>query len=151
MSYLTDANPLLRYVDVSSVQNTVAASSLNSLMVRGEQVFLVPQTVYEFWSVATRPQEARGGLGFDRLTTQAAINDILKIFPLRRDPPDIYDIWYNLVLKYDVKGVNVHDARLVAAMIGLNITHLLTFNTKDFARYTEITVVHPQDIQAFVG
>jgi predicted nucleic acid-binding protein len=48
-----------------------------------------------------------------------------------------------LVVAYGVKGVNVHDARLVAAMLVHGLTHILTFNISDFARYSEITAVHP--------
>jgi hypothetical protein len=33
--------------------------------------------------------------------------------------------------------------RLVAAMLVHGITHILTFNTKDFARYSEIIAVNP--------
>lgn len=41
-------------------------------------------------------------------------------------------------------GVNVYDARLVAVMRVHELTHILTFNTKDFTRYAnEITPVHP--------
>lgn len=43
-------------------------------------------------------------------------------------------------------GVNVHDARLVAAMLVHGLTHILTFNISDFARYSEITAVHPTTI-----
>jgi hypothetical protein len=40
----------------------------------------------------------------------------------------------------------VHDARLVAAMHVHGVTHLLTLNVRDFARYPGITVVHPQTL-----
>ena len=52
---------------------------------------------------------------------------------------------------YGVIGVNVHDARLVAAMLVHGLTHILTFNTTDFARYTEITAVHPTAVIAQEG
>jgi len=45
-----------------------------------------------------------------------------------------------------VLGKNVHDARLVAAMLEHNITHLLTLNVKDFKRFDEITVVDPAEV-----
>ena len=45
-----------------------------------------------------------------------------------------------------VMGVQVHDARLVATMIAHRITHLLTLNDQDFARYPEITAVHPRQL-----
>lgn len=43
-------------------------------------------------------------------------------------------------------GVNVHDARLVAAMLSHKLTHILTFNAKDFRRYSEIEVVTPMEL-----
>ena len=43
-------------------------------------------------------------------------------------------------------GKQAHDARLVAAMIAHRLTHLLTFNTDDFKRFSEITVVAPRSI-----
>ena len=51
-----------------------------------------------------------------------------------------------LVKKYNVKGVNFHDTRIVAAMLVHGITHILTFNVEDFKRFIEIAVVHPNDI-----
>jgi predicted nucleic acid-binding protein len=44
---------------------------------------------------------------------------------------------------HGVSGKTTHDARLVAAMIANRITHILTFNADDFARYAGIKVVHP--------
>ena len=47
-----------------------------------------------------------------------------------------------------VIGKNAHDARLVAAMRVHGVTHLLTFNDQDFARYTGITVLTPAAVFA---
>jgi len=44
-----------------------------------------------------------------------------------------------------VEGVQVHDARLVAAMMAHEIPQILTFNYKDFKRYREISVILPQE------
>ena len=43
-------------------------------------------------------------------------------------------------------GVQVHDARLVAAMLVYGILRLLTLNDRDFGRYTAISAVHPRDV-----
>ncbi|MGL5806012.1 MAG: hypothetical protein ACRC11_11320 [Xenococcaceae cyanobacterium] len=40
--------------------------------------------------------------------------------------PEIYQQWRTLVSNYDVKGVNVHDARLVATCHQCGLTHILT-------------------------
>lgn len=47
---------------------------------------------------------------------------------------------------HSVVGVKVHDARLVAAMHVHGLTHLLTLDDQDFARYPGVTVVHPHDV-----
>jgi hypothetical protein len=39
-----------------------------------------------------------------------------------------------------------HDIRIVAAMLANEITHLLTFNPKDFSGIASITVIQPQDL-----
>ena len=38
------------------------------------------------------------------------------------------------------------DARLAAVMLSHGVTHLLTFNTGDFASFTNISLVHPSDL-----
>jgi hypothetical protein len=48
--------------------------------------------------------------------------------------------------KCQVTGRNAHDARLVAAMTVHVVTHLLTVNTADFARYLGVTALEPAAI-----
>ncbi len=45
----------------------------------------------------------------------------------------------------DVRGVKVHDAKLVAAMSVHRVPKILPFNTDDFARYA-IEAVHPSSL-----
>ena len=54
--------------------------------------------------------------------------------------------WEGIVLRHRVIGKQAHDAHLVAAMVAHGVTHLLTFNDRDFKRFNEITVVNPQNI-----
>lgn len=68
------------------------------------------------------------------------------MFPLLLDTSAIYTEWKRLVSTYEVKGVNVHNARLVAVMLVHTLTHILTFNIEYFRRYVEITPVNPGDI-----
>jgi predicted nucleic acid-binding protein len=70
------------------------------------------------------------------------------LLPLKLDVPDIHQQWRTLVEEYAVKGVNVHDARLVAVCILHGLTHILTFNDRDFRRYNEINVVHPDAVNS---
>jgi hypothetical protein len=66
------------------------------------------------------------------------------MFDVMRDERRVFDFWEQLVADHDVKGKQVHDTRLVAAMLRHSISHLLTFNAADFARYPEISAVEPQ-------
>ena len=54
--------------------------------------------------------------------------------------------WRRLVVAYQVRGVKVHDARLVAVLRTYRIRHLLTLNEEDFERYAEVVVVRPESI-----
>lgn len=67
-------------------------------------------------------------------------------FPVLPDNPAVYEKWKALVMTHKVVGVNVHDARLVAAMMVHGVTHILTANVRDFARYPAITVLAPEQI-----
>jgi predicted nucleic acid-binding protein len=60
----------------------------------------------------------------------------------------VYPEWYRLVSQFNVSGVQVHDARLVAVMRVHQISHILTFNTADFARYSPegMTAVEPRSV-----
>lgn len=62
--------------------------------------------------------------------------------------PAVYAEWRGVVSALQVRGVQVHDARLVAAMVVHNATTILTFNKGDFARYPGITALEPADVLA---
>jgi len=51
--------------------------------------------------------------------------------------------WRRLIVAHSVKGVETHDARLVAIMKAHGVTHLLTMNVDDFKRYSGIVIVSP--------
>jgi len=54
--------------------------------------------------------------------------------------------WRRLVAAHDVRGVQVHDARLAALMEVYGVTSILTFNGGDFARYTKVQAIHPSEL-----
>jgi len=51
--------------------------------------------------------------------------------------------WRRIVVFEKVSGAQVHDARLAAAMRVYGIPNLLTYNEKDFRRFTGITAISP--------
>ncbi len=71
-----------------------------------------------------------------------------KIVNFQLDTSAIFTQWEKLVVKYQVLGKQAHDTRLVAAMLVHGMTHLLTFNTSDFRRFSEITAIDPRSISS---
>jgi predicted nucleic acid-binding protein len=122
-----------------------ATTAISILLKRGEELYITPQNLIEFWNVCTRPKN-KNGLGYSITETREEVAKLKTMFPLLLDTSAIYPEWERLVSTYQVKGVNVHDARLVAAMLIHGLTHILTFNIDDFRRYVEITSVNPGDI-----
>lgn len=145
MSYLIDTNILLRSAEPTHPMYGDATNAIQILMNREKTLYIATQNLIEFWNVYTRPRE-RNGLGYEADDAEKEINQITSFFCLLPESPNIYTQWQKLVINYRVKGVNVHDARLVAFMLVHDLTHILTFNVDDFQRYREITVINPQNM-----
>lgn len=145
MAYLIDTNIILRLAQLEHPMRDDALTALTLLTAKGEEYYLTSQNLIEYWRTCTRPVE-RNGMGMTVSDSDAALADIEDIFTVLPDTPAIYVEWRRLVVVYGVMGVNVHDARLVATMLVYNLTHILTFNTKDFNRYPEIIAVNPTNI-----
>ena len=145
MSYLVDTNFLLRLAQSTSSLQQYARNAYSTLRAQGEVLTIVPQNIFEFWVVATRPVNVNGiGLSIDLASQSLA--QMKQLFALQPDIPEILTSWEQLVIKYQVRGKQAHDTRLVAAMLVHQIPCLLTFNTADFKRFAEITAIAPQDI-----
>ncbi|MEP7341603.1 MAG: type II toxin-antitoxin system VapC family toxin [Acidobacteriota bacterium] len=145
MLYLADTNILLRMAEPTHSMHADTLSGLATLRARGETMCVFPQNVIEFWNVATRPAQYNG-LGFTHQQAQAEVEKIERLFQLILDVPAIYAEWKRLVLTHAVTGKQVHDARIAAALTTHGITHLLTFNTADFKRFTAIVAVSPAEL-----
>lgn len=145
MKVLLDTNVLYRLAELHHPHHAVAAASLVRLVAAHDQPCLVPQVVYEYWVVATRPRE-RNGLGMSAEDVNRTIDAWDGRFTLLRDERRVYDDWRELVSRYQIKGKPAHDARLVAAMLRHAVTSLVTFNVADFSRYTEIKVYSPEEL-----
>ncbi|MBE9169801.1 PIN domain-containing protein [Pleurocapsales cyanobacterium LEGE 06147] len=145
--YLVDTNLLLRSVQLGHSMHAEAVAAMKVLLQGDDDVYITSQNLIEFWNVCTRPLE-KNGLGMTPVQAGDELTRMESIFSLLPDTVDIYSQWRTLVSDYSVMGINVHDARLVAVMLVYGLTHILTFNTADFRRYAEITVIHPNQVIA---
>jgi predicted nucleic acid-binding protein len=143
--YLVDTNILVRLVKRNDPEFALVRGALRTLLVQSTRLCYTPQTMAEFWNVSTRPAE-RNGYGLTPLEADRRARRIERAFTLLPDGEAVYHEWRRLVVAHTVSGVQVYDARLVAVMQVHDVTHLLTLNDRDFARYTGITVVHPRQV-----
>lgn len=150
MNVLADTNILMRVLNLADPAHAVAQAAVNTLRQQGGVTCIVPQTLYEYWSVSTRPV-AQNGRGKSPAEVADDVQFLRSDFKLLLDEPAIFDEWLTLVTTHKVVGKPSHDARLVAAMLVHGVTHILTFNDKDFRRYSQITVLTPADVVSSSG
>ena len=145
MRFLVDTNVLIRLAQPSHRHHATAKNAFECLRLANHHGFIVPQVLYEFWVVGTRPETENGlGLTIDEVVAELA--EIKVLFRFFRDERTIFEKWEHLVETHRVSGKPAHDARLVAAMVRHGLTHILTFNAQDFARYAGITVLIPDNV-----
>lgn len=147
MRILVDTNVILRLSDKAHAMYSAARSAVDQLDAHGDELVIVPQVLYEYWVVATRPLESNG-LGMAVAAADAGVSEWMAVFRLLLDERGVFPLWRDLIVRNDVKGKNAHDARLVAAMQRHELTRLLSFNKQDFVRYSAIQVVTPTEVLA---
>ena len=144
-SYLVDSNILLRIPRWNDPADALIDDAVSALRKSGAILYFTHQNIAEFWNVATRPV-AGNGFGLSPEEAELEVRSIENAMVLLPDSPLVYATWRDLVAVHSVSGKQVHDARIVAAMIAHDVTHLLTLNSTDFERYPEITAVHPRSV-----
>lgn len=147
MRVLLDANILLRTTDLSAPLRPTAMAAVSAMRTQGDTPVIVPQSLYEFWVVATRPKD-KNGLGLSISECLAEIASFKTYYPLVLDTPSLCPEWEALVVAHACHGKVAHDARYVSAMNTHGLTHLLTFNVPDFSRFPGITVLDPKVLAA---
>jgi predicted nucleic acid-binding protein len=145
MRVLLDSNILLRWLEPDVPDQLVVAAALDRLLASKVALCYTSQNLAEFWNTLTRPTD-RNGYGLtpeDANRRSIAIESRLQLLP---DNIAVHLEWRRLLVECRVSGVQVHDARLVAAMNVHGLKHILTFNTRDFTRLRSIEAVHPMDV-----
>ena len=142
---LLDTNILLRSANHAAPEHTQVSKAIEYLLNEEPDLCYTAQNIVEFWNVSTRPREKNGfGLGLSEADREATL--IETQFTLLPETPRIDEQWRDVLLSYGVFGVQVHDARLFAVMRAHGVQHLLTLNRADFARYSEVVLLHPGEL-----
>jgi predicted nucleic acid-binding protein len=137
-----DGDILLRWLEPDNPDQIIVETAVDRLLLSNIDLCNTSQNLGEFWNVLTRPADRNGyGLSSAKANRRAiAVESRLRLLP---ETLAVHQEWRRLLVDYGVSGVQVQDARLVAAMSVHGVKRILTFNTKDFARYGQIEAVHP--------
>lgn len=142
---LLDRNILIRWVQPNDPDYALVERALEHLAREGTVFCYTSQNLAEFWNACTRPID-RNGYGLTPTETDRRA----KLFESRlRLLPDnllVHQEWRQILVSLGVSGIQVHDARLAAAMRVHAVARILTFNDHDFARYSGVEAIHPRTI-----
>src|SRR5271157_2363196 len=114
-SCLVDTNILLRMSRRSEPQHQLVDTALARLASQGTSLHYTHQNIAELWNAMTRPI-ARNGLGLTVVEAEREVRAIEGGMILLPDSEATYREWRRIVLQHEVRGVQVHDARLAASM-----------------------------------
>jgi predicted nucleic acid-binding protein len=142
---LVDTNILLRLANPDTEGHYICEAAIRRLQDRGVQLYFTLQNAAEFWNVSTRPI-TRNGQGLTPEAANRGLNLFEQEMSLLPDNLQVFVEWRRLVFQHQVRGIQVHDAKLAASMIVHGVRQILTFNTADFARFTEVEAVHPASL-----
>jgi predicted nucleic acid-binding protein len=142
---LIDTNVLLRFVKPDDRDYALAQTAVRRLWEAGDDLCYTSQNLAEFWNACTRPAERNGyGLSIQEVDRRARL--IEGQFSFLEDSHAVHLAWRSLLVVHSVSGVQVYDARLVAAMYVHKVNQILTFNARHFVRYSGIAALDPQTV-----
>ena len=144
---LLDSNILIRWVEPEQPDQVIVAGALDRLKLADIDLCYTSQNLADFWNTLSRPAD-RNGYGLTPAQADRRAHAIESRISLLPDTPDVHIEWRRLLVTHNISGVQVHDARLVASMNVHGVRRILTFNTRDFARFTDIEAIHPANLKS---
>ena len=99
----------------SDPQHQLVDTALARLASQGTILQYTHQNIAELWNAMTRPL-ARNGLGLTIAEAERQVRAIEAGMTSLPDSEAVYREWRRIVVQHGVSGVEVHDARLAAAM-----------------------------------
>jgi len=144
-SCLVDTNILLRITRRSDPQHKLVDTALARLAGQGAPTLHTHQNIAELWNAMTRPIN-RNGLGLAITDAEREVQVVEAGMSLLTDSEAVYREWRRIVVQYNVSGIQVHDARLAAAMYVHSVGNILTLNVADFSRFAGLSAIHPGSI-----
>ena len=129
-----DTCVLLTATDPDRPGHAAALRALNTWPARGVTLFVSGQVLREYLSVATRSPKGNG-LGLSPAEAVGNVRALLTRLHLLEESERCRERLLALIGEHGVSGKQVHDANIVATMLGHGVTRLITFNEEDFRRF----------------
>lgn len=139
---LVDTNVLVYATDADSPWQSTAESALEEWRRQGTELYVTVQVLREYLAVTTRPAAGQitppdyKAIGANLACFRAA-------FRVLEETRLISEKLEELARQFSVKGRQVHDANIVAAMCVHGLRDILTHNSSDFARFSPLITIHP--------
>lgn len=141
-----DTNVLVYATVPEAPRHEEASQAVERLASAGVQSWISRHVVREYLATLTRPQLF--GSPPPIAVVVAAVHTFESQFNVAEDGPLVTLRLLELIQQVAVGGKQVHDANIVATMLTNGITHLLTANAADFARFAGVITVVPLEAAA---
>lgn len=137
-----DANILLYSMNVDSPFHHDARRALQHADQRGIETVISTQILREFYGISSR--SGKDGHQVDTAPILESIQAFRESFRVLDDNSFVsVQLFGSIATTTYVGGRQIHDANIVATMLTYRITHLLTNNPDDFARFADLITVIP--------
>jgi predicted nucleic acid-binding protein len=136
-----DTNVLVYASTIRAPLHQVAQQAIQQFYDSGRNIWISRQILREYLVTLSRPQAFTNPLPIETLTTE--INRFQTRFQIAEDSPQVTERLLVLMAEIAIGGKQVHDANIVATMQVYGINELLTHNTVDFDRFSEVITVLP--------
>jgi predicted nucleic acid-binding protein len=138
---IVDTNVLVYALDADAPQHTASRALLETARNRTTILYVTPQIISEFYSVVTNSRRVSKPCSpGDALNAISGMLGFLDVLPI---PAHTVEGLLNLLQHHPVTGGDVFDLQIVATMQANDIRRIYTFNTDDFAAFSELSVVTP--------
>ncbi len=120
--------------------HTQATERLQAMEEQGTELW-IRQILKEYLAAMTRRNDLTGEIPIASLA--ADVRYFANRFRLAEDTPEVTERLLNLMQEIAIGGKQVHDANIIATMLVYHIPQLLTHNTGDFLRFSQMIAVLP--------
>jgi predicted nucleic acid-binding protein len=140
---LLDTNVLIHALDPTSSFYPACDALLERTRTADAGLCIAPQNLAEFYAIVTNARRVSAPREPEEALTaieQFLERPGLELLPV---PTDMVARWVKLVRLRPVVGGDVFDLQLIATMLGNGVTRIYTFNSDDFAPFSELEVTVP--------